>query len=148
MAKKKLNEELLAAWLKMSATIRNNRVMKDMSYNEALVCNILSRAKAEGRGDTVTATDLCKETKLLKSQMNKILNSLEDMGLIKRVRDERDRRKAFICLSEDTSIYEEEHKRIMKFVDDVIRQVGAEDCRKLTELMCAVTDIVDKVVSE
>ena len=41
-----LNEELLSAWLRLSSAIDNQRLVKGLSFNEALVCNLLARAKA------------------------------------------------------------------------------------------------------
>ena len=37
----KINEELLTAWLKISTSVNNSRLVSKMSFNESLVCNIL-----------------------------------------------------------------------------------------------------------
>ena len=77
-----LNEELLTAWLRLTSVIDNERLVAGLSFNEAVVCNLLGRAKkAEGY---LTARDLCAQTRILKSQMNAILGSLERSGLISR----------------------------------------------------------------
>ena len=68
-----LNENLLNAWLRLSTSINNPRIVSEMTYNESLVCNILyNHSESE-----ITATDLCNATKMLKSQMNRTLNQLE-----------------------------------------------------------------------
>ena len=66
-----LNEELLEAWLRLSCVIDNQRLAADFPFNEALVCGLLSQ------GGCRTASELCARTRILKSQMNAILRSLE-----------------------------------------------------------------------
>ena len=88
-----LNEELLAAWLKLSSVVNNERIVSTIPFNEAHVCNLLYRRRLEAPNDYLTATDLCGKTRILKSQMNKVLASLERRGLIERFRARDDRRK-------------------------------------------------------
>ncbi len=38
-----MNEELLEAWLRLSTILCNDRIVSEMPYNEALICNILHR---------------------------------------------------------------------------------------------------------
>ena len=73
-------EELLRAWMSLSAYIRGNRLLRELSMNEMLVCNLLYRRQEEG-GPPVTATELCARTQLLKSQVNHILTAMESRGL-------------------------------------------------------------------
>ncbi len=77
MDKEELDERLLCAWLRLTTVISNERVVTAMPYNEALICNILDQ---EADGVPLTATDLCEKTKMLKSQMNRTLNSMEKKG--------------------------------------------------------------------
>ena len=48
-------EELLRAWMSLSAYIRGNRLLRELSMNEMLVCNLLFRRQEEG-GPPGTAT--------------------------------------------------------------------------------------------
>ena len=74
-----LSEELLTAWLRLTGAINNQRLVDGLSFNEAVVCGLLER---EGRrGGFLTASELCAKTKILKSQMNAILRSLEPAGV-------------------------------------------------------------------
>ena len=70
-----LNDELLSVWLQLTNVIDNERLVEGMPFNEALVCGLLS-------GGCRTASELCAETRILKSQMNAILRSLEGKGVI------------------------------------------------------------------
>ena len=71
-----LNEKLLAAWLKMSSVVNNERIVSTIPYNEAHVCNLLYRQQLESPESYLTVTELCAQTRILKSQMNKVLASL------------------------------------------------------------------------
>ena len=87
-----LNEELLEAWLRLSCVIDNQRLAADFPFNEALVCGLLSQ------GGCRTASELCARTRILKSQMNAILRSLESQGVIARQRSQTDRRQVELRL--------------------------------------------------
>lgn len=69
-----LQEELLDGWLQMSTVICNERLVSAMTYNESMVCGVLYR----NRQKCVTATDLCAKLRILKPQMNAILNGLQN----------------------------------------------------------------------
>ncbi len=134
-----LNEILLGAWLRLSTSINNNRVVSEISYNESLICNILYRNMTQNPGQDLTATDLCEETKILKSQMNRILTQLEQKNLITRVRCEEDRRKLFIRLNEDASnAYLMQHEKILTILNAIIDKIGEtrtlETIRSLNEI--------------
>ena len=94
-------EELLRAWMSLSAYIRGNRLLRELSMNEMLVCNLLYRRQEEG-GPPVTATELCARTQLLKSQVNHILTAMESRGLIERARSQADRR--VVSIAESTKL--------------------------------------------
>ena len=75
---RQLQEELLQSWMAMEVGIRGNRLLSDLSMNEMLICNILYQRRDDA---PVTATELCGQTKLLKSQMNHILNTMSVRAL-------------------------------------------------------------------
>ena len=81
-------DKLLDAWLNLTSTLWNTRLVVSMPYNEAHVLGLLLRHC----GEPMTATDLIHRTHLLKSQMNKLLISLEGKGFITRVRAKEDKR--------------------------------------------------------
>lgn len=142
------NEELLAAWLKMTSSVRNDRVVAAMSFNEIHICNLLYRARAMGE-EPLTATDLCQKTGLLKSQMNKVLTALEKRGMIIRERSGQDKRRILIELNEEKlSIYETEHQRILDFVDQLMEQLGEEDTKETIRLLNSISDKVKTIIDE
>ncbi len=96
-----LSEQLLESWLDISAIIRNDRIVNGLTFNETFICNILLRQKKKDDKIYLTAMDLCASTGILKSQMNRCLTSLEEKGLIERIRSEEDKRKVYIKFREE-----------------------------------------------
>ena len=112
-------EELLRAWMSLSAYIRGNRLLRELSMNEMLVCNLLYRRQEEG-GPPVTATELCAQTQLLKSQVNHILTAMESRGLIERARSQTDRRVVHIHLLERAlPLYRREHETVLDILEEI-----------------------------
>ena len=144
-----LNEKLLAAWLKMSSVVNNERIVSTIPYNEAHVCNLLYRQQLESPESYLTATELCAQTRILKSQMNKVLVSLEKRGMIERFPAPDDRRKAYIRLKEENlSQFEEVHARSIYLVDRAIERLGPEEAVRTVALLNRIADYVDETLSE
>lgn len=138
------NEELLAAWLRLSTSINNSRLVPDMPYNESLICNILSRNEYYHPGSRLTATELCAETKILKSQMNRILNEMEKKSLITKERSGEDKRKVYIRLIADPdSLYSRQHAKILELLDAVIDGIGEEKALYAVQLLNTISDIAN-----
>lgn len=55
-----LNEELLSVWLRLSGVINNQRLVTGLSFNEALVCNLLVRA-ARTRRQPYRQRTVCRD---------------------------------------------------------------------------------------
>jgi DNA-binding MarR family transcriptional regulator len=144
----KLNERLLSAWLTASTVIDNERLVSTIPFNEAHVCNLLYLQRREEPEVYLTATDLCAKTRMLKSQMNKVLTSLENQRLIERFPSPEDKRKAYIRLVEENlHIFEAVHARTTSIVDYVIGKLGEEEAEQLTELLLRASTIVDESLS-
>lgn len=132
-------EALLDAWMAMTAWIRGNRLLKTFSLNEMLILSALCRREEAG-GPMLTATELCGATRLLKSQVNRILTSLEDRGLLERLRSREDRRMVYLRLRGDApSLYRQEHAHVLEILDNVCGALGEEGTRQLTALLSRAT---------
>ena len=144
----RVKDALLNAWMSMALNIRGNRILSNLSFNEIVVCSILYRNMQEDK-PMLTATDLCNDMKLLKSQLNRELNLLEERGLIERIRSDKDKRKVFIKLREDNlSVYLEEHEKVMYIVHNICMMLGEEKAKELTKLLHQAVDIVNKCRAE
>lgn len=139
-----LDEDLLFAWLQLGCVIDNQRLVSQLSFNEALVCGLLYRADAP-----LTASDLCARTHILKSQMNAILRSLEKKGYLQRSQSQEDRRQIHLrLLPEGVERYTASHRRTLALVDRLIDSVGEEQIRALIPLLQTVTDHFDQIIKE
>lgn len=144
-----LNEELLTAWLRLGVVVDNQRLVSDMPFNEVLVCGILLRAQEQGQGQTLTASDLCAKTRILKSQMNALLGSLEKKGYLLRRRSQTDLRRvelSLLPLGEER--YLESHRQTLALVDRLIEAVGRENVETLIPLLLQVADNFDQILKE
>ncbi len=141
------NEILLDSWLRLTTTIINPRVVYAMSYNESLVCNVLHRYQNQP-DKLITATELCAETKILKSQMNRILNQLEENKMITRTRSTEDRRQVYISLNpENMTPYEEQHAKILSLLDNISARLGEEKTAQTIALFDEISDIAETLLS-
>ena len=138
------SEELLTAWLRLGCIIDNQRLVTDLPFNEALVCGILFRA-----GGPLTASDLCGRTRILKSQMNAILRSLERKGLISRRQSQSDRRLMELrLLPEGYALYQESHRRSIAITHCLIDRMGREQAQALLPLLRQAADIFETIPLE
>ena len=125
-------DRLLSAWLSLTSTLWNKRLVSDLTYNEAHVMGILLRKKSSGA--PCTATMLIQYTRLLKSQMNKLLTTLENKGYITRTRSSEDKRVIFIALTESgEAAYLAEHAHVEAIVIQLIAQIGEDKAQALTQ---------------
>ncbi len=141
-----MNEELLAAWLKVSSVIDNHRLADvlngwpELPFNEAQVCGLLAS------GEYRTASELCARTRILKSQMNAILHSLEEKGMIARERSQADRRLVEVrLLPAGQARYKRLHEQVLEIVDRVIGALGSEKAAELTALLEQTAAAFDSV---
>lgn len=138
-----LNEELLEAWLRLSCVIDNQRLAADFPFNEALVCGLLSQ------GGCRTASELCARTRILKSQMNAILRSLERQGVIARQRSQTDRRRVELrLLPASLERYRASHRQALDTVDRLISGMGEDAARQLLPLLRRAADAFDTMQKE
>lgn len=142
-----LNEILLRAWLRLSTSINNSRMVSEISYNESLICNILYRNALEHPEHKLTATDLCRESRILKSQMNRILTQLEKKNLITRERSSEDKRKIYVSLSaQQSNAYLKQHAEILTLLDAIIEKFGEEQTMEIIRALNGISDVADELI--
>lgn len=142
----KITEELLTAWLRLSTSINNPRIVSDLTYNESLICNLLYNNLQTNPDNSLTATDLCNQTKMLKSQMNRTLKSLEEKKLITKERSALDKRLIYITMNLEQAIdYQKQHEKILELIDTLIDKLGKDNTTKAIEIFNSISDIADKL---
>ena len=97
----------------------------------------------------LTASDLCAETRILKSQMNAILRSLEEKGMLARQRSQQDLRQIELQLLPDgQERYMQTHQQVLSLVDRLMGDMPEEDIRTLISLLYQIIQNFDKTVKE
>lgn len=138
-------DKLLDSWLNLTSTLWNTRLVSSLTYNEAHVMGLLLRHSTET--NPMTATDLIRRTRLLKSQMNKILTALEGRCYITRTRSDLDKRMIFIRLTEEgTQAYLEEHKSVDAILNQLVNKIGPERALFIAKELGEITEILDGIV--
>ena len=95
----------------------------------------------------MTATDLIRRTRLLKSQMNKVLTRLEARGYITRVRSAQDKRMIHVQLTEEgKTAYLEEHKGVEAILYQLVSRIGADHALSVARNLFEITDELDSIV--
>lgn len=145
-AMKNINENLLDAWLRLTTILNNEKLVSDMPYNEALICNILYRNQRMHPERRLTATDLCRQTKMFKSQMNRTLFSMELKHFIKKERSVSDKRSVYISPDlEHSDIYKRQHKKVLGIVDSIVEQLGEDKSQELIEIFTQVSNTAERM---
>lgn len=137
-----LEEELLYEWVLISAIVNNKRIMNNFSYNETVVLFLLSL-----NDGYASYNDLLNKTKILKSQFNRTITSLEEKGFVKRVVNVKDKRKMDVYMTESgKDIQEKVHERSIVFSSKIIDIIGKEDSVKLIEIFKKIVGEQEKVL--
>ena len=121
----------------MIMAVDSERIPTQLPYNEAVVCNLLYTNPDK----ELTATDLCSMTKIIKSQMNRILTNLEEKHLIERVRSKDDKRNVIVRLvDQEDSVYIRQHEHTLKYVEKIIARLGEDKIEEIIELFTSVAN--------
>ena len=143
-----INEALLNAWLRLSTSVINNRLVSEMSYNESLVCGILYRHSLKHTDQKLTATDMCAATNMLKSQMNRTLNQLEKKSMITRERSTVDKRQVWLSFNmEQAEAYKKQHDKILQLVDGIVNQLGEDKAMEAIKTLNTVADAANQIIN-
>lgn len=138
-------DKLLDAWLNLTSSLWNTRLVSSMTYNEAHVLGLLMRY---GDGAPMTATALIRRTRLLKSQMNKVLTTLETKGFITRTRSLADRRVIELRLTaEGEAAYRREHETAEAILAQLIERIGPEKALAIAHGINDVTAALGEILA-
>ena len=138
-------DKLLDAWLSLTSTLWNTRLVSSMTFNEAHVLGLLLR---HGNAEPMTATALIARTHLLKSQMNKVLTTLESKGYVVRARAQCDRRLVLIRLTpEGEAAYRREHADIETLLTSLVGRIGEAQALSLAAEINGLTDALGDILA-
>lgn len=139
MENEKLDEALIISWVRLTGTLKNTRMTNGMIYNEAVVMLIVYN-RYEETGEAVAFKDIVAETRMLKSLVNRTIDSLTDKGLLERVVGT-DKRKTFVKpVLENMHTFWRVHKNslaIAQKIRELIGDADAETFIHITEKICS-----------
>lgn len=115
---------LIQAWVQLSGMLKNSRFTKELPYNEAIVMLQLYQSG----GKAISIKEITASTHMLKSQVNRTINSLEEKGLLERCEGEGDRRIGYVRpAKEGLSVFLQVHASSMEIAKDIGSIIGPED---------------------
>ena len=96
---------------------------------------VYNRYTEDGEG-LISVKEIIKETNMLKSLVNRTLNSLEKKGLILRLRGESDRRMLYVkCVKEKLDVFLDVHRSSLKVANGIIEIIGEEDAENFIRIV-------------
>jgi DNA-binding MarR family transcriptional regulator len=137
-------KQLLELWRQISQGIKKRHNYEDMNYNEIVVCSLILQSKSNNQAEPrIQVKELSDKMKISRPFANKIINGLEDKGLIERVRVQGDRKSVYICLTNKAhEIYKNEKEKITSFANEIVSKLGSEDTKLLIDLLTKLNKIV------
>lgn len=121
---------------------RINRTVQDSIRGEYGVLRYLKYIQ-----DNVTAGILTEQLHVVPGRMTDILKSLENKGLIKRYRDDEDKRRVNVCIT-DSGRFEAEEKR--KYISNeykglfkILSKDDTEELIRLLKIVLSYSDSID-----
>ena len=140
---KDTNEKILDAWVQLIMAVNSERLVTDMPFNEAVICNLLYRNKDL----KMTATDLCEITGMQKSQMNRTLTAMESKDIIIRQRSNSDKRVIYINLNlNKIDDYQNMHHNILSIVDKLANNLDEDQIKEVIDVFTLVSEIARKEI--
>lgn len=134
-------EQLVRAWIKLSGILKNTRITKGLMYNEATVMLLLyNRYQSDGMG-LISIKEITQETKMLKSLVNRTVNSLEKKELLQRCEGTGDRRMAYVrCVAEKLPVFLAVHNASLSLAKGLIQIVGKRDAEAFVRIVKKIED--------
>ena len=132
--KLELEEELVTAWVRLTAALKNTRLTQGMNYNEAIVMMIAyHKYRKDGEG-LVSFKELVTETKMLKSLVNRTIDSLVAENYLVRQEGE-DRRTTYVKpVPENLEKFLKVHQSSVALARDMIKIIGTEDAEAFVRI--------------
>ncbi|MDE6407808.1 MAG: hypothetical protein K2K48_07700 [Anaeroplasmataceae bacterium] len=118
-----MKEELIQSWIELTAIIKNNRVTKKVSYNEAIILNYAYHAYLKDEG--LYMQEIIKKTKMLKSLCNRTIHLLIEKDFLRR---ELDGNQVVVYLNPDkVQDYLEIHKETFTYLEPIFEVLDEKD---------------------
>ena len=131
----RLQEDVISSWVRLTGILKNTRLTQGMIYNEAVVMMIVNRKYEEDGVGLVSFKEIVAETKMLKSLVNRTIDSLVRKEMLMRCDGELDRRTTYVRpIPENLHDYLVVHEHTLKLVETIIGIIGKEDAAAIVRL--------------
>ena len=112
-----------------------------MPFNNTEMQMMREIIAAKERGSRVISSGLAKLLGITRSAVSQMVNKLESKGVVRRVPDSRDKKIAYIELSDKArSIYEESRARVNGLLERIVEKLGAE---KVEHFITGTNEFID-----
>lgn len=112
-----------------------------MPFNNTEMQMMREIIAAKERGSRVISSGLAKLLGITRSAVSQMVNKLESKGVVRRVPDSRDKKIAYIELSEKArSIYEESRARVNGLLERIVAKLGEE---KVEHFITGTNEFID-----
>ena len=130
-----LDEQLISAWVRLTGILKNTRITKGMVYNEAIVMLVAyNRYREDGEG-LVSFKEIVSETRMIKSLVNRTIDSLVQKGYLARC-EGKDKRTTFVrIVPENLSDYLAVHEQSLALARSLTEVIGEEDARNFVRIV-------------
>ncbi len=128
-----LDEALITAWVALTGALKNTRITRGLNYNEAIVMNIAYHEYCNGERYT-SFKSIVSKTKMLKSLVNRTIDSLVKKNLLERC-DGEDKRTTFVRpVKENLQVFLHVHEQSLALAHAAIGLIGEEDARTFVRI--------------
>ena len=137
--KEGLDEALILAWVKLTSTLKNTRMTQGMNYNEATVMLLAYRRYLSDEEGLISFKEITRETKMLKSLVNRTIDSLTAKGFLERCSGT-DKRMTFVrIVKENLPEYLTVHDQSLKIARQIVDIIGEADAKNFVEIAEKIT---------
>lgn len=132
--REQLGESLITAWVRLTSVLKNTRITQGMNYNEAIVMNITYRRFLEDGEGLTSFKSIVGETKMLKSLVNRTIDSLVAKELLERC-DGADRRTTFVRpVKKNLEEFLRVHEQSLGIAQAVVSIIGKKDAETFVRI--------------
>lgn len=138
--KRDLDEELISAWVQLTGILKNTRITKGLVYNEAIIMLAAYRRYREDGDGLISFKELVRETHMLKSLVNRTIDSLVKKNMLVRC-EGKDKRTTFVRLiPENLEAYLTVHEESLTLAHNVRELIGDEDAEAFIRIAQKITE--------
>ena len=135
MERDTLEERLLGAWIGARGMLKDSRITRSLTYNEAVVMKLVyDQYRRDGVGRTPVSL-IVRRTNMLKSLVNRTVNALAERGYLCKERGEEDGRSIFVRpVEERLEDFLAVHRQSLALVRRIVELVGEADAEAFVRM--------------